>query len=273
MTVLRLLLSASLSAVLASGGVHAASTTNCTDQWSVASEPGWGASVQQQSDTLLVNLMVYGADSKPTWFIGAASLQTNPPQGHTVFSGDLYAATGPYYGWGWGASPVIPRKVGTMTFDATSASNATMSYIVDGTPVVKNVTRLTWAYENLSGIWHGGWGGDRSNCDQSTNNTRFEDPLTITVTQDADNAVTMVLQFANGSSIALRGTYTQSGRMGSIVGEFDQSYSTWSYGLIDMVEIETTISGFTARFSGDLMMAQWGDWCDMKNGYIAGVRR
>ena len=275
MKAIRQLLSASISiAVLAGGVAYAASTTNFTDQWLVASEPGWGASVQHQSNTLLVNLMVYGTDSKPIWFIVAASLQTNPPQGHTVFSGDLYAATGPYYGWGWGASSsVTSRQVGTLTFDATTASNATMSYTVDGTPVVKNVTRLTWAYENLSGSWHGGWGGDRSNCEQSANNTHFDDPLTITVTQNADNGVTMVLQFANGSSIALRGTYTQSGRMGRIVGEFDQSYSTWSYGLIDMVEIETTISGFTARFSGDLMMAQWGDWCDMKNGYIAAVRR
>jgi hypothetical protein len=262
-------LSASLSAVLASGVAHAASTTNFTDQWSVASEPGWGASVQQQSDTLLVNLMVYGADSKPTWFIGAASLQTNPPQGHTVFSGDLYAATGPYYGWGWGASPVTPRKVGTMTFDATSASNATMSYTVDGTLVVKNVTRLTWAYENLSGSYYGGWGADRSGCEDPPNNTHFEDALTITVAQDADNAVTVTLRFGDGGEESFSGTYAQSGRLGRIAdGEFSVGF-----GAISVSEIEIARSGFTARFTGDLITARWRDWCDMKNGYIAAVRR
>jgi len=31
------------------GVVHAASTTDFSDQWLVASEPGWGGSVQQQA--------------------------------------------------------------------------------------------------------------------------------------------------------------------------------------------------------------------------------
>jgi hypothetical protein len=163
-----------------------------------------------------------------------------------------------------------------LTFDPISANNATISYTVDGTPVVKYVTRQTWGYENLTGSYSGGWNADKSGCMEAPLNTppvHFEDPLTITIDQAADNAVTMVLGFTDGSSIALRGTYSQNGHMGRIVGEFDQSYSTWSYGSIDMVEIETTTSGFTARFSGDLLMAQWRDWCDMTNGRIGGVRR
>ena len=274
---LRKVLIASLSAaVLATATAHAASTTDYSDQWWARNESGWGAAVVQQASTMFVNLMVYGADGKPTWFVAASSLQANSPTGHTVFLGDLYATTGPYYGGTFNPALVSERKVGTLTFDATSAGNATMSYTVDGTPVVKNVTRQTWGHENLTGSYFGGWNSDKSGCITAPLNAppvHYEEPLTITIDHAADNAVMMVLWFGDGSSIALRGTYSQSGKMGRIVGEFDQSYSTWSYGSIDMVEIETTISGFTARFSGDLIMAQWRDWCDMTNGRIGGVRR
>src|SRR5512139_1753139 len=154
MTDLRRLLIASLSlAVLASGGAHAASTTDFSDQWWVPTESGWGASVLQQSNTLFIDVMVYGADGKPTWFVAAASLQTSRPAGHTVFVGDLYATTGPYYGATFNRSLVTERKAGTLTFDATTATNATFSYTVDGTPVVKNVTRQTWSYEYLGGTY------------------------------------------------------------------------------------------------------------------------
>jgi hypothetical protein len=160
---LRKVLIASLSAaVLATGTAHAASTTDYSDQWWVPSESGWGAAVVQQASTMFVNLMVYGADGKPTWFVAASSLQANPPTGHTVFLGDLYATTGPYYGGTFNPALVSERKVGTLTFDANTANSATMSYTVDGTPVVKNVTRQTWSYENLSGSYYGWWRGDCS---------------------------------------------------------------------------------------------------------------
>jgi len=158
MKALRQLLIASLSvAVLATGTAHAASTTDYSDQWWIPTESGWGAAVLQQADMMFVNLMVYGADGKPTWFVAASSLQADSPSGHTVFLGDLYATTGPYYGGTFNPALASERKVGTLKFDATSASNATMSYTVDGASVVKNVTRQTWSYEYLGGTYDAMW--------------------------------------------------------------------------------------------------------------------
>jgi hypothetical protein len=126
-----------------------------------------------------------------------------------------------------------------------------------------------WRYENLSGSYYGGWNGDRSGCINGPgNNTHFEDPLTITVAKNADNAVTVTLQFVDGGSESFSGTYTQSGHMGRIDGVFPQGM-----GNISIFEIEITISGFTGRFAGDLVTSHWRDWCDMKNGRIGGVRR
>jgi hypothetical protein len=271
MKALRQLLIASFSiAVLSAGAARAASTTNFSDQWWVPSESGWGASVLQQSNTLFIDLMVYGADGKPTWFVAAASLQTNPPGGHAVFIGDLYASTGPYYGAAFKPTLVTQRKVGTLTFDPVSVNDATMSYTVDGAPVVKSVTRQTWSYEKFNGSYHGGWNADRSNCIQGPGNqTHFEDSLAITVAKnDADNAVTVTLHFADGASESFSGTYSQSGHLGRIDGVFPNNA-----GRISVTEIEITSSGFTARFAGDLITSRWRDWCDMKNGRIGGVLR
>jgi hypothetical protein len=90
MRYLRKVLIASLSAaVLATGTAHAVSTTDYSDQWWVPSEAGWGAAVVQQASTMFVNLMVYGAGGKPTWFVAASSLRASSPEGHLVFLGDL----------------------------------------------------------------------------------------------------------------------------------------------------------------------------------------
>lgn len=272
MTVLRKLLIASLSvAFAAAGSVRAAATTNFTDQWWVASESGWGASVHQQSDTLVVNLLVYGADGKPTWFIATAPLQAEAPGGHTVFAGDLWATRGPYYGAAlFNPASVDARKVGVLNFDASSASNATISYSVDGVPVVKEVTRHTWDHENLTGTYYGAWNGDRLNCINQPIGfkARFEDPLTIVVEHDADGTVNVTWRYLDGGSESFSGTYTQSGHLGRIDGDFHPE----GFGYISISEIEVMSSGFSARFEGDLITSHWRDWCEMR-GRIGGVLR
>jgi len=50
---------------------------------------------------------------------------------------NLYATTGPYHGGTFNPALVQIRKVGALTFDASNLNNATISYTVDGTPVVK----------------------------------------------------------------------------------------------------------------------------------------
>jgi len=277
MKALRLLLIASLSvAVLATGVAHAASTTNFSDQWWVPAESGWGASVLQQSNTLFIDLMVYGADGKPTWFVATASLQTTPPEGHVVFVGDLYATTGPYYGAAFNPSLVTLRKAGTLTFDATSATNATMSYTVDGTPVVKNVTRQTWSYESLGGTYDAMW---KYSCG-GTPAFPLDWGFTETVIHhNADNTVTMSVTrplYWDEVQHDLRGNYSQSGHMGQIAGDLVAP----DIGSIAIVDIEKTAAGFTSRLTGTMSTRyMWqggiviGSPCQITDGRIVAVRR
>jgi hypothetical protein len=265
MKALRRLLIASLSVVvLATGAAHAASTTNFSDQWMVTSESGWGVSVQQQSNTLFIDLMVYGTDGKPTWFVATASLQTNPPQGHTVFVGDLYATAGPYYGVAFNPALVTSRKVGTLTFDATSGSNATMSYTVDGTPVVKNVTRQTWSQEDLAGIYDAFW---MNNCGSGPLDW---EPALLTVVHDANNQVVITLScpycFTNFNH-ALRGNYVQLGHQGQVTADLLAPDT----GSITIYEIEKTTAGFIGRLHGTITSS--GQTCEVTNGSVGAVRQ
>jgi len=266
MTILRRLVIAFLTvAMLVPGLARAATTTDFSDQWWVPTESGWGASVLQQSNTLFIDLMVYGVDGKPTWFVAAASLQTSPPAGHAVFVGDLYAATGPYYGAAFNPASATLRKAGTLTFDATSATNATMSYTVDGTPVVKNVTRQTWSYEYLGGTYDTVW---KTGCGYPS---PFDWEGTVTVIRhNADNTVTMNVSCPSCWTVFqhnFHGDYTQSGHLGQIAADL----AAPDAGAITIAEIAKTTAGFTGRFTGNVAIA--GQTCQITNGLIGAVRQ
>ena len=276
MKALRKLLIASLSVTdLVGGSAQAATTSNFSDQWWVPSEAGWGVSVQQQASTLFVDLMVYASDGKPEWFAAAAYQQANAPAGHTVFAGDLYATTGPSHGGAFNPALVKERTVGTLTFDASSVNKATLSYTVDGNPVVKNLSRQTWSYENLTGsydaVWKYGCGGAPA--------IPWEWGFTeLSVDHRADNAVTMHLAIWAGwgePEYDLRGTYVQSGHMGGVAADLVAPDA----GSVTISEIEKTATGFTARLAGNMSTRYlWGGNvlvanCLITDGRIVAVRR
>jgi hypothetical protein len=251
---LRKLLIAFLSvAVLAGGAAQAASTSDFSDQWWVPSESGWGASVQQQASTLFIDLMVYAGDGKPAWFSAAAYQQANAPAGHTVFAGDLYATTGPSPSGAFDPALVNARKIGALTFDASSLNNAILSYTVDGTPVVKNVQRQTWSYENLTGNYDAVW------FTRCLGLPEYSPPFdwTVTVTavrHNADNTVSINLSCPmcwTNFSHEFRGTYTQAGHLGQITADLIAPDA----GSITIVEIAKSSTGFTARFEGTMTIS------------------
>jgi len=250
-------------AMLATGAVRAASTTNFSDNWYSENQSGWGMLVQQQTDVLFIGLFVYGADNKPTWFTATAFYQSNSVTGHVVFTGDLYLTNGTYYGATWNPAALGYSKVGTLTFDATTANEATLTYTVDGTPVVKNVTRLLMRYENLSGKYYGSWIND--SCG-GWSGSRLDEPITIDIAHNADNTVKMTFWNAVDpfyGGFYFSGTYSQSGHMGTIVGSVDAP----DRGSFTFAEIEKTTSGFTGRFDGVI------NGCVKTNGRIAVARR
>jgi hypothetical protein len=142
--------------------------TNFTDQWWNPNEPGWGASVLQQYDTLFVDLFVYGPDAKPVWYTAAVYFDSQ--SGGTLFSGDLYVASGPWFGAFFNPAAFTARRVGTLQFDAGDVDSATLTYSVDGVVVTKSIQRQLWTYEDFSGSYYGGFIYDQTSCANPGNN-------------------------------------------------------------------------------------------------------
>ena len=262
MMILRQIVIAFLTvAAFGTGAANAASTTNFSDQWWIEAESGWGASVLQQADTLFIDLFVYGADNKPTWFTAAAFLQGNSPAGHVLFTGDLYSTTGPYYGGTFNPSAVGYAKVGTLTFDADTVNTAKLTYTVSGVPVAKNVTRQTWRNENLAGSYYGGFVFDQP-CADGSDNDHNEIFGSMQITHSTDNAIKMEMRitaiYTNGVaqtvppnwSATLTGPYTQSGHIGQIRATVSDTETTDTM-VWNLFEIERTINGITGRFTGE----------------------
>ena len=82
-------------------------STDYTDLWFNPSESGWGVNVIQQGNTLFATLFVYGTDQSPRWYVASGLVASSS----TVFSGQLFQTTGPYFGAAWTApgSPEIQK--------------------------------------------------------------------------------------------------------------------------------------------------------------------
>jgi hypothetical protein len=242
MRILRLLLVA-----LALGSfawtARASSGTNFSDQWWNPDESGWGASMLQQADVLFVDLFVYGADGRPTWFTAAAYFQ--PQSGRVLFSGDLYVTSGPWFGAFFNPAAVFARKVGTLQFEASSTDFATLSYSVDGIFVSKQIERQLWAYENFTGTYFGGLVYDQSGCAMASDNGHVEEFGAFQIDHPATNAFTLSLQ-SNFGNCTVTGNYSQLGHMGTVDANYACSYGI--NGTMTLYELERTSSGMTGRF-------------------------
>ncbi|HKU86345.1 MAG TPA: hypothetical protein VJV77_08390 [Casimicrobiaceae bacterium] len=150
-----------LSLFCASAAPATTATINYNDLWWDPNESGWGVSIAQQSSTLFLTFFIYGTDSKPTWVTGQLSKTGISAIGEPIFTGDVIATTGPYYGGPFNESGVTRRRAGTVTFSPADAVSATLTYTIDGVSVSKVVVRQTLANDDLSGNYFGvsyvGW--------------------------------------------------------------------------------------------------------------------
>jgi hypothetical protein len=101
-------------AVFAGGTINSldAKTTDQSDVWWIPAESGWGIQIVQQETTIFATMFIYGSDGNPAWYV--ATLSYN---GSFVWTGTLYATTGPWFGSPvFNPSNVTATPVGTMTF-------------------------------------------------------------------------------------------------------------------------------------------------------------
>jgi hypothetical protein len=108
-------------------------STDQSDLWWVPTESGWGIQFVQRGSVIFATIFVYGPTNVPIWY--TATLNS---VGSFVWTGDLYLTSGPWFA----ATPFDPnavglRRVGPMTWNATTTTTGTLTYVVDGVPVTK----------------------------------------------------------------------------------------------------------------------------------------
>ncbi|QJR10082.1 hypothetical protein DSM104443_01133 [Usitatibacter rugosus] len=113
---------------------------NYTDLWWAAAEPGWGINFEHQGNIIFATLFTYDAENKPRWYLLSRGARTS----NGVYSGELYRTSGPPFNASpW--TPVTPIQVGNMTISITNGNKASITYSINGTSVVKDITRQTFA--------------------------------------------------------------------------------------------------------------------------------
>jgi hypothetical protein len=116
------------------------SAINHTGLWWNPAESGWGLNVNHQGNTVFATLFAYDAAGNAMWLV--MSNGTMLADGAT-FSGDLYQTTGSPFN----ATPIVPSgpgnvvRVGEMTITFATADTATLVYSVNGSVVVKLLSK------------------------------------------------------------------------------------------------------------------------------------
>jgi hypothetical protein len=106
-----------------------------TDLWWNPNESGWGMAMTQQYGVGFVAWYVYDADGKPTWQVATCTMSGSS------CSGTLYQTRGPGFGSTFNPAQVQAFPVGTMIVSFIDANNGVLSYLVNGVPSTKTITR------------------------------------------------------------------------------------------------------------------------------------
>lgn len=239
-----LVLVASLSAPPA---FAASFSADQSDLWYIPTETGWGMQLVQRNSTIFATLFVYDQATNPTWYVA-----TMRNVGSFVWSGNLYATTGPWFG----TAPFNPALVnavlvGTMTWTAQSANTGNVSYTVNGVAVGKNVLRQTLVNENYAGHFGGGIHQVNTGCIDPALNTTIENIGVLNITQVGTNVA--ITAAANGGSCSYAGSLTQYGQMGDIVGAF--VCTDGSAGSFHAFELQVTEVSIIGRFTASYVAA------------------
>jgi len=240
-----------------------ARATDFTDLWWNPNESGWGLNIAHQADTMFITLYVYGTNNRATWFSITARYAGTDGAGDLLYTGDLYESTGPWFGGLFPPNSVTIRRAGDATFRATSVETGVITYTVDGIVASKAIERYTLKFMDITGDYLGGIVQTNFNCTNPALNGKTEEAANVSITHNGPDV--QVMTQSTRRSCNYRGTYGQAGRMGSI-SNATFTCSDGTTGTFAAFELDTSTSGFLARFSGT------GAGCDF-GGDIGGVFR
>jgi hypothetical protein len=258
MSIVKLLKMCVVMTFLHAAAAHASTaSSDITDMWWNPDESGWGVNVILQKDVAFLTFFVYDAANNPVWYTSDARLDTAT----AAFNGDLYATKGPWLG-GPFTGGINVRKAGTVSLTLANLNQATLTYSVDGVSVTKTVQRQTWASEDYSGTYIGGYSFRDSSCSGGGTEGVEEAGGALTITQTG-TAMTLMLN-TGALSCNFSGTYNQTGKIGTVAGSFTCSNN--AQGPFVLYDLSPTLSGFTGRVTGQNQLCTF-------NGYLGGIRR
>jgi hypothetical protein len=110
-----------------------------TDLWWNPGESGWGAVITQQYGVIFLAWYVYDAGGNPVWYVAPDCVLSG-----SSCSGTVYATTGPPLGPSFDPNAVHATAVGSVVVNFSDANNASLSYNVNGTTGLKQITRQTF---------------------------------------------------------------------------------------------------------------------------------
>lgn len=224
-------------------------TTDQSDLWYIPAESGWGMQLVQRGTIIFATLFVYDQSGNPTWYVATLYYASN-----LTWVGTLYATNGTYFGVPWNPALFIGTAVGTMTWVSQTVETGTLTYVVNGTTVVKNVIRQTLVNEDYSGHYFGGLHDVVTGCPNAAANGTFDLGGIIDITQSG-TAITIQNTGLAGVTCSYAGTLTQAGQMAAIPGAAFVC-TDGSSGSISFDELQvnrSSMSGtFTATYSAPL---------------------
>lgn len=216
--------------------------------WWNPAESGWGVNLIQQGSTIFATFFVYGADGRPSWFTASDMRGPSTPGQPMVFSGKLYESTGPAFSSAFDPNAVVRREVGNATFEYLSLNEGTLTYSVHGVQMTKQIRRQTWALNDITGHFIVNRVLRGQNCDPAT--PVIEQLGVMEVVRGPDDSAHIlnrpIAPYAS-LSCGYSGTYSQDGRMGTIMG--GHTCADMTYGDFVLSEIEVSAQGFSAKLT------------------------
>jgi hypothetical protein len=219
-------------------------TTDQSDLWWDPAESGWGIQFVHRGSILFATIFVYDGTNSPIWY--TATLYS---AGNFLWTGDLDLTSGPWLGTvPFNPNAVGRRKVGSMTWNATSTRTGALTYGVDGVSVAKSLTRQFIVNEDYAGHYGGGVHADTTGCLNPAFNGTAENLGILDITQSGQ-AVVLKTFPSTTNSCSFAGTLNQAGQMGAIDGSY--TCNSGETGIFQLFEMQVNITGVTGRLTTD----------------------
>jgi len=210
-----------------------------SDLYYVPAESGWGMQLVQRGSVIFATIFVYDLGEAPIWYTATLDNTSN-----LTWTGQLIATSGTYFGVPWIPLQLTQSPVGTMTWSAPLVNGGTLTYVVNGVTVVKNVIRQSLVLDDYSGNYAGYAHRVFTGCTDITKNGTFDEPITLDITQTGTTITSVNTTTTTSNACTFTGNVTEAGQMGEFDGAF--TCTDGSAGTGSSVEVQVTTSGVSA---------------------------